>query len=465
MNVSIFYTDEQRQKIINANNDYVNDLKKAIEYNKIDEFFKGFEFKPRFLDLIEILLCFPDGEVIILNLYDYIISNIKDVHVPYLVQKMGSNLNFHHLLIRDFDELFTKSLKSSDLIENNIINFISGMIKVPGGDLLIILKLNTIVDKISPTLVSYIIFLFKDKPYFLDFIKTNFENFIGISKGVSINELIKEMLNLDQKYAIKYIKNNFEIILQNAGSGNIFEILLTISNCEELSALIKEKVDMVVKYSNAADIIRIISELDQNLNLNLEKSNDILIQLRKKITSDKSDHLAIGAIIKSKKNEYLKSLIENLLKQEGVSDYYCIGEKSWSNLVFRIGNKVLKIGWIRNNPSCDDHYRVIKPDFYEIIYDENNKPILYIEIQQFLSQTNIETKDIENFYCDINNDGYIYIDPRGKCNSNFGILNEDFNCENKDSVSDSFKKKPLVLIDRDCLWRKNDSNINYMNRY
>lgn len=465
MNINNFYTDDQRQKVINANNDYVNELKKAIECNRVDEFFKGLGFKPRFLDLIDTLLCFPDGEEIILNLYDYIISNIKDVHVPYLVEKMVSNLNFHHLLIRDFEILFTKSLNGNDILTNSVINFISGMIKVPGGDLLIISKLSIIFDKVFPTLVSYIIFLFKDKSYFSDFIKTNFENFIGVSKGISINELIKKMLILDQEYAIDYIKNNFEIILQNAGGGNIFELLLIISNYEELAILIKEKEYMVVKCSNASDIIRIISKLDQSLNLNLEKSNDILIQLREKITSDKNNHLAIGAIIKSEKNEYLKLLIQNLLKQEAVSDFSCIGEKSWSNLVFKIGNKVLKIGWIRNNPNCDDHYRVIKPELYEIIDDENNEPILYIEIQPFLSQTNIETKDIEDFYCDINSDGYIYIDPKGKCNSNFGILNENFSLESNDNISESFRKKPLVLIDRDCLWRKNDSNINYMDRY
>lgn len=465
MNNNNFSTDEQRQKVINANNDYVNELKRAIECNRVDEFFKGLGFKPRFLDLIDTLLCFPDGEEIILNLYDYIISNIKDVHVPYLVEKMVSNLNFHHLLIRDFEILFTKSLNGNDILTNSVINFISGMIKVPGGDLLIISKLSIIFDKVCPTLVSYIIFLFKDKSYFSDFIKTNFENFIGVSKGISINELIKKMLILDQEYAIDYIKNNFEIILQNAGGGNIFELLLIISNYEELAILIKEKEYMVVKCSNASDIIRIISKLDQSLNLNLEKSNDILIQLREKITSDKNNHLAIGAIIKSEKNEYLKLLIQNLLKQETVSDFSCIGEKSWSNLVFKIGNKVLKIGWIRNNPNCDDHYRVIKPELYEIIYDENNEPILYIEIQPFLSQTNIETKDIEDFYCDINSDGYIYIDPKGKCNSNFGILNENFSLESNDNISESFRKKPLVLIDRDCLWRKNDSNINYMDRY
>ncbi|MDD3453013.1 MAG: hypothetical protein PHN42_01880 [Bacilli bacterium] len=465
MNISNFYTEEHRQKVINANNDYVNDLKKAIEDNKIDEFFKESGFKPRFLDLIEVLLCFSDGEEIILNLYDYIISNIKDVHVAYLVQKMATNLNFHDLLIRDFDELFNRALNDNDILTNNVINFISGIIKVPGADLLILSKLNNIFDKICPTLVSYVIFLFKEKPYFSSFMKTNFENFIMISRGISINKLVKEMLNLDQKYAIKYIKNNFEILLQNAGGGNIFELLFIISNYEELAILIKEKIDSVVKYSNASDIIKIIHNLDQNLNLNLEKSNDILIQLREKITFDKNNHLVIGAIIKSKKNEYLKLIIENLLKQEEVSDYSCIGENSWSNLVFKIGSKVLKIGWIRNNPSCDDHYRVIKPELYEIIYDENNKPILYIEIQKFLSQTNIETKDIEDFYCDINNDGYIYIDPRGKCNSNFGILNENVFSENDDNISDSFRKKPLVLIDRDCLWKKNDTNINYMDRY
>ncbi len=465
MSVNNFYVDEQRQKVINANNDYVNNLREAIKYNRVDEFFNGFGFKPRFLDLIKTLLYFSDGEEIILNLYDYIIMNIRDVHVPYLIELMGLNLNFHYLLIRDFDKLFSKSLNSNDDIENNVIKFISGMIKVPGGDLLIISKLDVIFNKICPTLVSYVIFLFKDKIYFSDFIKTNFKKFIEVSKGVSVNKIIEKILSLDEKYAISYIENNFEMILKNAGGGNIFGLLAINSKYEELAILTREKIDIVVKYSNAYDIVEIISNLDQNLNLNLEKSSDILIQLREKITSDKNNHLAIGAIIKSKKNDYLKLIIKNLLEQESVSDYSCIGEKSWSNLVFKVGNKVLKIGWIRNNSNCNDHYRVIKPELYEIIYDENNNPVLYIEIQQFLSQDDIEIKDIEDFYSDINSDDYIYIDPRGKSKSNFGILSDNFITENNYNISDSFRKKPLVLIDRDCLWKKNDPNIKYMGKY
>ena len=61
-------------------------------------------------------------------------------------------------------------------------------------------------------------------------------------------------------------------------------------------------------------------------------------------------------------------------------------------------------------------------------------------------------------------DGLIYIDPRGKDPKNFGIL-RDNNDSNQCLITDKSKRKKIKLVDRDCVWHKDDPNINYMQRY
>jgi hypothetical protein len=461
-----YYTEEQKEKIRVVNRKFADDLKLAIFNKKIGEFFDSFGFKPRFLDIVETLFCFPDGEKMILDLYDYIIKDIKDIHIPAFVQKLESHTCFHFLLISDFEVFFERSLNSNSILTNNIVDFADAMIKIPGGDILIMSKLDKILNGINPMFICNIVKLFENKAGFDKLVSDNFEKWIIISRGDSTIYLIDLILKIDQYYAIKYIKKNFDHILNNVGNGKMFNVLSIFSNYIELISLMKDKIESIISYGNAFDIRNILTGLDEKLNLGIAKNNDILFLLREKLSIEKQRHLAIGAIIKSRKNEYLKSLIYNLMKQENVDDFMNIGDDSWSNIVFKIGKRVLKLGWIRNNPDCDSHYRIIEPEKYEIIYDKNGNPILYIEIQQCLSQEGISESDIQDFYDDIDEDEYIYIDPRGLNPTNFGILNNiDFKNYVGQKVSESFKKKAVVLVDRDCFWRKNNPNIKYMSKY
>ena len=296
--------------------------------------------------------------------------------------------------------------------------------------------------------------------------ENNFDKLIEISRGCSILEIVKEMLELDKQFTIEYIKSNLEKILTNLGSGQICEILNVFIKYEELVDLIKENKELIIDCSNAFDITGILARFDDKLNLEIYKNNDILALIKGKLLGEKQTHLAIGAIVRSHQNEYLKDLFNFLLELEQVNDFDGIGGKTWSNLVFKAGDKVLKIGWVRNNPNCDEHYRVIDPNSYEIIYDKKNNPILFMEIQPFLSNEGIIEEDIEDFYTDIEKDGYIYIDPRGKDISNFGILTDDlYNQLNPKLFSKSFQNKHIVLTDRDCFWKKADPNIKYMQSY
>lgn len=458
----IFDTEGHNEKVRIANQDYVDNLRKAIAENQIYDYFKSFGFKPRFLEIIDVLLCFDDGEQMILKLYDYIFANLSDVHVSCAVEKLVKIEIVRPLLIRDFDTLLERSIKSQTF-SNNLYIFVQAMIEIDKGEMLLYSNMNNILESTHPTLVFATIKLFEGKYYYSNLIKNNFDKWLLLSRGEATVELVKYMLKADQEYTINYLKENFETVLANVGGGIIHELLGILFAYKELLTLVKDNIEIVIDESNANDINILLENFDTKYNLGIEKSYNILSLLKTKLSKEKRDHLAIGAIVKSKQNDYLKEILTKLIAEENATDFISIGDNSWSNIVFKIGKKVLKFGWIRNNPNCPDLYRIINPDFFQVIKNKEGIPVLYIEIQSYLDQKNITEADIEDFYTDIENEGLIYIDPKGKNPTNFGWLND--NDEELPNTSETFKKRKLVLIDRDCVWHKDDPNICYMSSY
>ncbi len=459
----ILFPPDRSAEIVLANQEFVNNLRVAIANNQIELFFNSMNFKPRYYEIVENLHYFPDGEEMIYNLYEHLIKNTINAQTSMLIERLSRFPKLHELLIRDFEFLYKKALAAPEVLSARAYNFATEMMKIPGGDL----KVLSIIDEIilaNPHLGGLLINEFSRKPYFEDLIKNNFTRFIRILKGSSIITIIKLLANFDISTAREFIKNNFELILNNAGSGFIYEIVLYIVGIPELCSLVKENLTLITKYSHVSEINRMLDELNDQLSLGLLDNADILKILKAKLSGKNEEHLTIGAIIKSGKSDYLKTILNHLLEQEGVEDFVSIGgDGNWSNLVFRIGSKVLKLGFIRNNPNCPQHYRILVPEMYEIIFDYEGEPVLYIEIQQFLSQEGITKEDIANFYKDLQNDGFTYLDSRGSNPINFGLLSElvaSEICENN-KVSESFKNKALVLIDRDFVWHKDDPNIRF----
>ena len=458
---------DQKERTIKANSDVIAAIRAAIATKTIAEYFATWKFSPRFLELTEILLCFPDGEEMFLALYDYILTQLKDQHIPAFIKKISTINCMQPLIVRDFPNTIEGALKSNNYITNNIINYMTGIINVPNGEVLLILRLDEILGVLHPTLISRAIKLLEKYPCFKVLVKTNFEKWLPMARGNAVIEMLDLILNIDENYALAYIKTNFEMILKNTGEGLVFSLLSILIKHIGLTSMIQNEVKTIIKYCSALDINRILAELDEQFNLEILKNNDIVTTLREKLEEDKKQHAVIGAIVKSQKSAYLKYLIKQIQNDENVNDFISIGDSTWSNIVFKIGNKVLKFGWIRNNPNCEQHYRLLELERFEIVYDEEGNPILYIEIQRYLSQENITEDDIQAFYDDLSNSGYLYIDPRGKNASNFGVLDSSVAAKIIESqpVSDSFKEKALVLIDRDCVWKKDDPNINWMGSY
>lgn len=450
--MNFIYSDEQKENMRKTNEEYVNNLRISLKENRVEEYFNSFGFKPRLLEIVDLLGLYSDGEEMIFSLYEYLIKNIKDIHIPSLISKLTNYKSVIELLVNDGDSLIDRVIKVKSFT-NSVFIFVEAVLKLPNGEKLILNKIDSILEASHPTLIFSTVKLFEDRPYFHYFFKNNVDKFIKLSRGKSVIDFTSYMINTDVIFAKDYITNNLEVILKNIGGGQIFDFLVNILVKDEYVNFIKKNIDVVIDNCSAKDINLILDNLDVKYNLGLEKSHDVLIMLKNKLAFERQDHLAMGAIVKSRKSSYIKELIDKLLKEENANYIEPIGDNSWSNIVFKIGSKVLKLGWIRNNPHCPEHFRIIEPIYFEAICDKNNNPVLYIEIQDYLTQEGIADSDIQEFFDDIEKDNLIYIDPRGKNPTNFGFL------------SNKSKEKRLVLLDRDCVWKKDDKNINYMDRY
>lgn len=450
---------EQSELALKNNTDYVARLRIAIKENTLENFFNASEFTPRYVEITEILLFFPDAEALVLGTYEYFVKELKPFHLVTYLKTIKDIEATHHLIARDANEFINRVLSIILNFSYSIISLIIVLIEIKECELIVLSRLDEIFENTHSLYIFELYKAFINKTYYQELILESYSKYFLLAKGSSLLECLKELLKISPQEALLFIKNNFETIIVNLESST-YEFLRLIKSYQCLYPLIQEKVDFIIDNSTPRSSLSIFQNLDETLNLGLKAKNDIIDLLLPKLSTENKCHVALGALIKSHRNEYLKTILNNLLAEEQVTDFQGIGANSWSNIVFKIGTKVLKLGWIRNNPNCEKHYRILNPQYFEIIKDEEGYPIFYIEIQDYLKQDGISLKDIEDFYTDIERDGLIYIDPRGKSAENFGFLPDS-----KNIGSESFKKKALVLIDRDFVWKKNDPNIVYMNNY
>ena len=143
--------------------------------------------------------------------------------------------------------------------------------------------------------------------------------------------------------------------------------------------------------------------------------------------------------------------------------------------VFQVGNKVLKFSLKKYEMATEKDLFLIAPTETEIIYDENNAPILIVEIQDYLKKEynglSMTDKDIEHFFQELSHQGYILTDPNclEKNNKNFGFLNDyhDANITGFQSAEDlpeRFKKRPIVLYDVDLVYKKDAKKVKRFGR-
>lgn len=188
-----------------------------------------------------------------------------------------------------------------------------------------------------------------------------------------------------------------------------------------------------------------------------------------------------------KKYNYLISILQasnvpattlerlNILLEYGEEDFIkdYIGDESISYLksgssaqAFRIGeHKVLKFAKMKHIPNGVYEHFLLEKTERKIITNSLNKPILYVERQDYLSQVYegkpICSDDIENFFLEAKRQKLIIHDPHcvRRYTDNFGFLNDYHEAQlvgvnSYEELPDWFKRRPLVLFDIDMITRK-----------
>ncbi len=138
---------------------------------------------------------------------------------------------------------------------------------------------------------------------------------------------------------------------------------------------------------------------------------------------------------------------------------------------YRIGDYVIKLvktKWSYEDIICPNNYLIIKN--YEEKYIRNKKGIVNggLEVQKYLTRKadNIDPKYFGYFDLELDRLGYRRTDTltHGVCGENTMLLDtyRDADCRNPERVPAWFKKCPLVLVDRDRIYKKDNLYIKQL---
>ena len=137
-------------------------------------------------------------------------------------------------------------------------------------------------------------------------------------------------------------------------------------------------------------------------------------------------------------------------------------EKGSTTACYRIGDYAFKISqtkWSYEDIICPNLYLILKNLEEHFIRDNTNTVVAGLEIQKYLrrSANHLPEEVFANFKKELNGLGYYITDTliNGSCGDNCRLLDSymDADCINPESLPESFKKIPLVLVDRDRVYK------------
>jgi len=135
---------------------------------------------------------------------------------------------------------------------------------------------------------------------------------------------------------------------------------------------------------------------------------------------------------------------------------------------YQIGDYVFKLinmKWSYEEVICPNLYLILKNLEEHYIRDEKGIVKAGIEVQKYLTNTNykVTSADLRNFKKELKSLGYFVYDNliKGQNGDNCMLLDsyKDADYDNPELLPDSFKKKPLVLVDRDLVYKIGEKNI------
>lgn len=141
---------------------------------------------------------------------------------------------------------------------------------------------------------------------------------------------------------------------------------------------------------------------------------------------------------------------------------------------YRVGDfifKLVKFKWSYEDVICPNLYLILKNEEEIFKRDQNNMVVLGIEVQKYLKTpaNNISLDILKLWENELEKNGYILNDTliNGSRGTNAFLLDSYLDADTKDFsiIPEWFKKTPVVLVDRDRVYKKNKRFKQFNGRY
>lgn len=268
----------------------------------------------------------------------------------------------------------------------------------------------------------------------------------------TILDITKEM-EFKQRYS--FLHEMYELI--RISYYTLYEFLDDLIQNNEID-YIRNNLDLIIDSSNIDDLTGLLKKLKSTNKEELKKVHPNIVR---KLTGKKGNNLDNNLV------QALTMIFEEIAQNEmaDVSDVEYIGKGDHSN-VYKLGNKVIKLGERRLTNKIPYNRRILQPLLRRKIKNKD----LYIEISEYVeSDISITDEDAYLIYKELRNDGIIWLDAKRE---NLGRLKKDnvihlkeplyVKKESVGYIEETIKeeeplhKGDLVIIDTDYLYKEND---------
>ena len=267
-----------------------------------------------------------------------------------------------------------------------------------------------------------------------------------------ISSLAVSALNSNDKDLWLKLKN---YILENYKYNNLAELLLREKKTKEF-ALNSDELFLTSKNYQ----FEIYKKYTECISKNICDDFEYYINMFKEEPFGYYDYRLITLFKKGLGHE-LKEYIDKYLSLS--TDTTCeFIERGSTTACYRIGDYAFKISqtkWSYEDVICPNLYLIIKNLEEHFIRDEKGVVVAGLEVQKYLRRpaNHLKEEVFNNFKKELNRLGYYITDTliNGSCGDNCRLLDSymDADCINPESLPESFKKTPLVLIDRDRVYK------------
>lgn len=269
-------------------------------------------------------------------------------------------------------------------------------------------------------------------------------------KYMDMNDISSLAVNIKEHNYDEYIKiRNF--ILNNYDKNTLAELLYNRDNDE-----LESNIDLYYKTTNSY-YLNLFKKYEKEISEQLTRKLKNLISIygTEKYTNKRILNSELLPILYEWTTKYL-DLSEckryKFLNGGSTAACYIIGD-----YVF----KFINFKWSYEKIICPRLYLILKNEEEKYIRNSDGVVELGLEVQKYLTKpaTNIDPNIFNMWKNELDKSGYVLNDTliNGECGTNAYLLDSylEADTKNPENLPDWFKQTPLVLIDRDRVYKKN----------